>query len=68
MEDVGAVFVDVDAGNGFGVDVAGDMAAAVDHQAALAGLGQFPGEDRAVQTGTDDQIIIGHKDPSFLWP
>ena len=58
VEDVGAVFVDVDALHLFGIDVAGDVVALVDHQAGAPGLGGFVGKHRAEQSGADDQIII----------
>ena len=57
---MGAVFVDIDAADIFGIDIAGNVISAVDDQAGFALTGQLPGKDGAVKTGTDDQIII-HK-------
>ena len=58
VEDVRPVFVDVDTGHFFGVDVAGNVVPAVDHQTAFAPPCQFSGKNRAVQPRPDDQIII----------
>lgn len=61
VEDVRAVAVDLDALDVFGVDVAGDVVAAVDDQDRLAcALGRV-GEDGAREAGTDDEVIVlGH--------
>ena len=58
VEDVGAVAVDVDALHLFGVDVACDMSALVDDEAAPAGLLGLMGKYRAVQAGANDKIIV----------
>ena len=61
VEDVGAVAVDLDALNVLGVDVAGDVVAAVDDQDRLAGALGGIGEDGARKAGTDDEVIVlGH--------
>ena len=60
VEDVGAVAVDVDALNAFGIDIAGNVVPLVHHQAGLAGGGGFVGKDCAVQAGADNQIIVLH--------
>ena len=53
-----AVPVDVDPLHLLGVDVAGNVAAPVDDQAALARPACLVGEHRAEQPGAHDQIII----------
>ena len=58
VENMGAIAVDVDALHIFGIDVAGNVAALVHHQAGSSGIGGFPGKNRAEQAGADDQIII----------
>ena len=58
MEDVGAVAVDLDALDVLGVDVAGDVVAAVDDQDRLAGALGGVGKDGARKAGTDDEIIV----------
>ena len=58
VEDVGAVAVDVDALHLFGVDVACDMTALVDDEAALAGFLGLMGKYRAVQASANDKIIV----------
>ena len=61
VEDVGAVAVDLDALDVLGVDVAGDVAAAVDDQDRLAGAPGGIGEDGAGEAGADDEVIVlGH--------
>lgn len=61
VEDVGAVAVDLDALDVLGVDVAGDVVAAVDGQDRLAGALGGVGEDGARKAGTDDEVIVlGH--------
>ena len=58
VEDVRAVAVHVDALHVLGVNVAGDMVAAIDDQAGLAELGSLMAENRRRDAGTDNQIII----------
>ena len=53
-----AVAVHVDALHVLGVDVAGDMVAAVDDQAGLAELGGLVTEHRRRDACADNQIII----------
>ena len=61
VEDVGAVTVDLDALDVLGVDVAGDVVAAVDDQDRLAGAPGGVGEDGAREAGADDKVIeLGH--------
>lgn len=61
VEDVGAVAVDLDALDVLGVDVAGDVVAAVDDQDRLAGALGGVGKDGARKAGTDDEVIVlGH--------
>ena len=54
VEDVRAVAVDLDALDVLGVDVAGDVVAAVDDQDRLAGALGGVGEDGAREAGADD--------------
>ena len=62
VEDVRAVAVDLDALDVLGVDVAGDVVAAVDDQDRLAGTLGGIGEDGARKAGTDDEVIVlGHE-------
>ena len=58
VEDVRAVAVHVDALHVLGVDVAGDMVAAVDDEAGLAELSGLMAEHRRGDAGADNQIII----------
>ena len=61
VEDVRAVAVGLDALDVLGVDVAGDVVAAVDDQDRLAGALGGVGEDGARKAGTDDEVIVlGH--------
>lgn len=61
MEDVRAVAVDLDALDVLGVDVAGDVVAAIDDQDRLAGALGSVGEYGAREAGTDDKVIVlGH--------
>lgn len=61
VEDVRAVAVDLDALDVLGVDVAGDVVAAVDDQDRLAGAPGGVGEDGAREAGADDEVIVlGH--------
>ena len=61
VEDVGAVAVDLDALDFLGVDVAGDVVAAVDDQDRLVGAPGGVGEDGAGEAGADDEVIVlGH--------
>ena len=58
VEDVRTVFVDMDALNALGVDVARNVGALIHDQHGFAvGLGLM-GEDGTVQTGADYQIIV----------
>ncbi len=58
VEDVGTVAVDVDALHRLRVDVTRDVISLIDDEAALARLLGLVGKHCAVQTGTDDQVII----------
>ena len=61
VEDMRAVAVDLDALDVLGVDVAGDVVAAVDDQDRLAGALGGVGKDGARKAGTDDEVIVlGH--------
>ena len=61
VEDVRAVAVDLDALDVLGVDVAGDVVAAVDDQDRLAGAPGGIGKDGAREAGADDEVIVlGH--------
>ena len=61
VEDVRAVAVDLDALDVLGVDVAGDVVAAVDDQDRLAGAPGGVSEDGAGEAGADDEVIVlGH--------
>lgn len=61
VEDVGAVTVDLDALDVLGIDVAGDVIAAVDNQDRLAGALSGIGKDGARKAGADDEVIVlGH--------
>lgn len=61
VEDVRAVAVDLDALDVLGVDVAGDVVAAINDQDRLAGALGGIGEDGARKAGTDDEVIVlGH--------
>ena len=61
VEDVRTVLVHVDAVDLLGVDVARDVLALVDDQAALARLLRLVGKHRARQTGADNKVIVlGH--------
>ena len=58
---MGAVAVDLDVLDVLGVDVAGDVVAAVDDQDRLAGAPGGVGEDGAGEAGADDEVIVlGH--------
>ena len=54
VENVGAVFVDIDASHLLGVDVAGDVIPLVDNKNGFSRSFGLLGEDGAVKTGTDD--------------
>ena len=58
VEDVRAVAVHVNALHVLGVDVAGDMVAAVDDEAGLAELGGLMAEHRRGDAGANNKIII----------
>ena len=58
VEDMGTVTVDIDVLHLFGVDIARNVAALVDDKALFPGLPGFMGEYSAVQTGTDNEIIV----------
>ena len=59
---MGAVAVDLDALDVLGVDVAGDVIAAVDNQDRLAGALGGVGKDGTRKAGTDDEVIVlGHE-------
>lgn len=61
VEDVGSVAVDVDALDLLGVDVAGDVVAAVDDEDGLAGPARGVGEHGSGQAGSDDEVVVlGH--------
>lgn len=62
VEDVGTVAVDLDALDVLGIDVAGNVIAAVDDQDRLAGALSSIGKDGARKAGTDDEVIVlGHR-------
>ena len=65
---MGAVRMDVDAFDLFGVDVAGDMIATIDDQAGLARLGRLVSEHRRRDAGADDKVIVVvlHGNEAFL--
>ena len=70
VEDMRAVAVDLDALDVLGVDVAGDVVAAVDDQDRLAGAPGGVGEYGAREAGTDDEVIVlGHGCApfDFIW-
>ena len=65
-----AVAVHLDAGLrlGFGVRVAADVRAAIEHQDPLVQLGRHALSDRqAEESGTDDKEVItsGHRQPGY---
>lgn len=61
VEDVRAVAVDLDALDVLGVDVAGNVVAAIDDQDRLAGALGGIGKDGARKAGTDNEVIVlGH--------
>ena len=61
VEDVGAVFVHVDALHVLGVHVARDMVPLVDDQHRFACITALPGEHRAKQSRAYHQVIIFHR-------
>ena len=68
VEDMRTVFVDMDALDALGIDIARNVGALIHDQHGFSvGLGLM-GEDGAVQTGADYQIIIFHTTgvPLFL--
>ena len=58
MEDVGAVAVNVDAGDLFGEDVAGDVVSFFDDQYFFTGFRHLVRECRSVESGAYYKIII----------
>lgn len=61
VEDMRAVAVDLDALDVLGVDIAGNVIAAIDNQDRLAGALGGIGKDGARKAGTDDKVIVlGH--------
>lgn len=61
VEDMRAVAVDLDALDVLGVDIAGNVIAAIDDQDRLAGALGGIGKDGARKAGTDDKVIVlGH--------
>ena len=61
VEDMRTVAVDLDALDVLGIDVAGDVIAAIDDQDRLAGALGGVGEDGAREAGADDEVIVlGH--------
>ena len=58
VEDVRTVAVDVDALHRFGVDIAGNMIALIDHKAGLARLFGFVCKHSAVKASANDQVIV----------
>ena len=60
VEDVRTVFVDMDALNALGVDIARNVGALIHDQHGFAVDLGLMGEDSTVQTGADYQIIIFH--------
>ena len=66
VEDVSAVFVNVDALDLLGVHVARDMRTAIDDEAALPELVRFVREHGAGEAGSHDEIVVlGHDGPFF---
>src|SRR5699024_6721819 len=65
VENMRAVAVHVDALDFLGVDIARDVAALVDHQAALARRRGLMGKYSAEQPGAYDQIVV-HTGPSCV--
>ena len=61
MENVGTIFVDLNAFHFFRIDVAADVRTLVDHQNAFACIGRLPGKDCAKESCADDKIIIFHR-------
>ena len=58
MEDVRAVAVHLDPLDPLGIDIPGDMRAAVDHEHAFARVGRFARENGAEEPRADDEIIV----------
>ena len=58
VEDMRAVNMDFDALHILGIDIAGDIGTLIDDKDLLSGLCRFPRKHRAVQSRTDNQIII----------
>jgi hypothetical protein len=52
------VNMDVDSLSFFGINVAGNVRAFVDYKHAFSHAGGFPGKNRSVEAGADNQIII----------
>ena len=55
---MGTIFMDVDAADVLGVDVAGNMVPAVDDQAGFTLFGQFMRKYGTIKTCTYNQIIV----------
>ena len=53
-----AVNMDFDALHILGIDIAGDIGTLIDDKDLFSGLCRFPRKHRAVQSRTDNQIII----------
>ena len=66
MEDMGAIDMDVDALHFLCIHIARDVGPLVDHQHLFSGIGSFPGEHSAIQTGTDHQMIVFHHQHLFI--
>ena len=58
MKDVCAITVNLNALEFLGIDVSSDVITFVQHQDGSALIKHLPGEDRAEETSTDDQIVI----------
>ncbi len=58
MENVRAIFVDVNAFDVLTIDISAQMRPLVDHEATFAGLMCLISESGTEETGADDEIMI----------
>jgi len=58
VEEMGAVAVDDDAVNFFGVAISADVLALLEDEAFAASVGHLAGEDRAEEAGADDEVVV----------
>ena len=58
MENVRSVFVDVDAADGFAIDIPAEVRAFVDDEAGFALPVGKVGESRAVEARADDEVVV----------